>query len=173
VKKNTLATSKKAAVVSLLSGSTSLATQGSLKLGNVTYTAAAITKVLRAYVDAFDANIAEQAKAKSAHQAAVDADLAASPLVKLLDSFVRAMFGNDAEVLTDFGLAPRKAGTKTPAVLTQAAKKAAATRAARHTMGSVQKKSVTSNRDLVERPASPKGRLTQVSHTTRRGAPPR
>ncbi len=159
--KNTVASSKRPAVAALLAGfNKHLASQGSLKLGNATFTAAEVTKALQAFVDAFDANVAEEAKAKSTHQAAVSADVAVTPLVKLLVAFVRAVFGSDAQVLSDFGLAPHKAKTTKPAVLVQAAKKATATRAARHTMGSKQKKGVTgqtvtqSNGQLAPKPAS-------------------
>jgi hypothetical protein len=57
--------------------------------------------------------------------------------------FLRAAFGNQPDVLADFGLVPRKAAT--PLTVEQkatAAAKRAATRAKRNTMGAVQKKSV-------------------------------
>jgi lysylphosphatidylglycerol synthetase-like protein (DUF2156 family) len=53
------------------------------------------------------------------------------------------VYGNNVEVLTDFGLEPHKVAAKKPAVLVQASVKAKATRAARHTMGTAQKKGVT------------------------------
>ena len=57
--------------------------------------------------------------------------------------FVKAAFGKSPDVLADFGLQPKK--TSTPLTIDQkaaAAAKRAATRAARHTMGTKQKKNV-------------------------------
>jgi hypothetical protein len=58
-------------------------------------------------------------------------------------SFVKAAFGNAPDVLADFGLHPKKARTpQTVEAKAVSAAKRKATRAARHTMGSKQKKGV-------------------------------
>ncbi len=142
--KSTVASSKATEVEALLSGfSKYLGNQKSLMLGNATYTTTAVTKALQAFVDAYEALVAEKAKEQSARQAALAAEAAATPLVKLIGAYVRAVYGNNTEVLADFGLQPHKVAAKTPAVLVQASVKAKATRAARHTMGKAQKKGVT------------------------------
>ena len=80
-------------------------------------------------------------------EAKLSAERAKGPALRvfLLEfvSFVRATFGASPDTLADFGLKPKKV----PAPLTTeqkaaAAAKRAATRAARHTMGAKQKKSV-------------------------------
>jgi hypothetical protein len=57
-------------------------------------------------------------------------------------SFVKAAFGNQLDVLADFGLRPKARTPLTVEAKTAAAAKRKATRAARHTTGSKQKKSV-------------------------------
>jgi hypothetical protein len=85
--------------------------------------------------------------ARAATQAAVAVEAAQLPALRAIMSafvqFLRASFGNQPDVLADFGLEPRKAPT--PLTIEQkaaAAAKREATRTARNTMGPVQKKSV-------------------------------
>jgi hypothetical protein len=85
--------------------------------------------------------------AKAAAKAKVADELAqASPLrshMAAFVAFVKVAFGKSPDVLADFGLKPRK--TTTPLTIEQktvAAAKRKATRAARHTMGTSQKKKV-------------------------------
>ena len=81
-------------------------------------------------------------------------------LMAALESFVRATFSNSPDVLADFGLAPRKA--RAPLTVEDkvaAAAKGKATRVARKTMGSQQKKAV-------------KGTVTGVLVTPISAAPP-
>lgn len=63
-------------------------------------------------------------------------------LVKQYRAFVLATFGEDLNSLADFGLAPRKAAAKPPAVKVAAAQKARSTRQARGTKGKKQKKAI-------------------------------
>jgi hypothetical protein len=63
-----------------------------------------------------------------------------------LESFVRATFSNSPDVLADFGLTPKKARAPITVVdKAAAAAKRKATRVARKTMGSQQKKAVKGN----------------------------
>ena len=85
--------------------------------------------------------------ARAATKAKVAAMAAQLPALRIIMSafvqFLRAAFGNQPDVLADFGLEPKKAAT--PLTVEQkatAAAKREATRAARNTMGAVQKKSV-------------------------------
>ena len=59
-----------------------------------------------------------------------------------LTAFLMATFSRSPDVLAVFGLAPRKTTTPTVQVLAAAAAKREATRKARNTMGSKQRKAV-------------------------------
>ncbi len=74
-------------------------------------------------------------------------------------TFVKATFGNAPDVLADFGLHPKARAQLTVEAKTAAAAKRKATRAARHTMGSVQKRGV-------------KGAVTGIVVTPVTGTPP-
>ena len=85
--------------------------------------------------------------ARAATAAKVAAEAAQLPALRIIIGafvqFVRATFGNQPDVLADFGLQPKKAAT--PLTVEQkaaAAAKRKATRAARNTMGATQKKKV-------------------------------
>jgi len=65
-----------------------------------------------------------------------------SPVVKGLRQYVINAFGEASPVLADFGFTAPKKRVLTPEQKAAAAAKAKATRAARHTMGKVQKKDV-------------------------------
>jgi hypothetical protein len=94
---------------------------------------------LRSDVDTAKASV----KAKLAVE---QADMPAlRTLMSALVSFVKAAFGNAPDVLADFGLSPTTRTPLTAQAKVAAAAKRTATRAARHTMGSQQKKSVTGN----------------------------
>jgi hypothetical protein len=120
-----------------------LASAGQLTLAGSTFTPAQVAtqllKVVQLQQDVDDARAATTAKV-----AAMAAQLPALRIVmSAFVQFLRAAFGNQPDVLADFGLVPRKAAT--PLTVEQkatAAAKRAATRAKRNTMGAVQKKSV-------------------------------
>jgi hypothetical protein len=84
--------------------------------------------------------------AKAAYSAAVKAEeeelLQTQAVVNALRKTLLAMY-TDPSTLGDFGLSPPKKPNITPAQRVVAAAKAKATRKARHTMGSQQKKAVT------------------------------
>ena len=119
-----------------------LSTVTSVTIAGQSLTPAQIVQSLQTLVDLRTAVLAAQASAK----AKVSAETTQSPplraLMKALTAYVRASFLNSPEELADFGLQ-----TKAPALLTTEAKtaanaKRASTRAARHTMGSQQRKAV-------------------------------
>src|ERR1700722_9412847 len=70
---------------------------------------------------------------------------------------VLAAFSGQVDVLADFGLTPRKARVQTPEQLLVATAKAKATRAARHTMGKVQKAKITGDNPTGAPAGSPPG----------------
>ena len=92
---------------------------------------------LRSDVDTAKAN----ATAKIASEAAQRPSLLA--FQGALGTFVKAAFGSSPDVLADFGLAPKARAQVTVDGKAVANAKRAATRAARHTMGAKQKKSIT------------------------------
>ncbi len=120
-----------------------LANAGQLTLAGGTFTPAQVaTKLLEVVQLEQDVDAA-----RAATKAKVAAMAAQLPALRIIMSafvqFLRAAFGNQPDVLADFGLEPKKAAT--PLTVEQkaaAAAKRKATRAARNTMGPVQKKSV-------------------------------
>ncbi|MGD0530383.1 MAG: hypothetical protein ABSE49_34935 [Polyangiaceae bacterium] len=120
-----------------------LASAGQLTLAGSTFTPAQVATQLQTVVQLQQAVDA----ARAATKAKVAAMAAQMPALRTIMSafvqFLRASFGNQPDVLADFGLEPRKVAT--PLTVEQkatAAAKRAATRAKRNTMGAVQKKSV-------------------------------
>jgi len=117
-----------------------------LSVGGATFTVTALTALMQSFVDGRAAVDA----AKATATASVAADRAQAPskmaVMSAFETVVRGTFGNSADVLADFGLTPRK--RPTPLTAEQkavAVAKRAATRAARHTMGTVQKKDIKGN----------------------------
>jgi hypothetical protein len=118
-------------------------TVSSLAFGNASFTPAQVEASLQTLIDLRTAvdDARTVAKAKIVAEAAQAPSLRSQ--MAALVMFVKATFGNSPDVLADFGLKPRKA--RTPLTIGQkatAAAKRAATRAARHTMGTNQKKAV-------------------------------
>ena len=91
---------------------------------------------LRSDVDAAKATAAAKIVNEEAQAPALTALLSAQ------ESFVKVTFGTSPDVLADFGLAPKARATVTAQAKAAAAVKSAATRAARHTMGSRQKQGI-------------------------------
>jgi hypothetical protein len=91
---------------------------------------------LRSDVDASKATT----KAKIANEAAQRPALRA--FMSAFESFVKAAFGSSPDVLADFGISPKARTPLTVEAKAAAAAKRAATRAARHTVGSNQKKGI-------------------------------
>jgi hypothetical protein len=132
-------------VKQLVTGTAKHYPNGSQELffGGETRTVSAVAQLLQSFVDLREAVLAAQATSRTR----VAAEHARAPaLLAVIDeyvTFVRAAFGAQPDVLADFGLAPPKArATPTAEQKAAAAAKRASTRAARHTMGKNQKKSV-------------------------------
>jgi len=81
--------------------------------------------------------------AKAATLAQVAAENTEMPslrtFVRAYQAYLKVAFGTSPDVLADFGLAPKAQATPTAATKAAAVVKRSATRAARHTMGKVQK----------------------------------
>jgi hypothetical protein len=118
----------------------------SLQVGGATYTVSALTQLMQDFVDQRSAVQAS----KAATQARIQADRSQAParlaVIRDFVTVVRGTFGNSADVLADFGLAPIKAHAPLSAdKQAAAAAKRKATRALRKTMGKVQKKAIKSS----------------------------
>jgi len=115
----------------------------SVMLLGSSYTPAQITSKLQSIVTLRS----DVDTAKAATQAKLAAEASQLPalhgFVTAYESYLRGAYGSQPDVLADFGLQPKKARTPaTVAAKATAVAKRTATRAARHTMGSVQKKAV-------------------------------
>jgi hypothetical protein len=115
----------------------------SITLEGVDYTPTTLMALLQNAIKLADATVAARAawllavKTEQANTAQILGVLAA------LKAYVTLKFGSGAvDTQADFGFSPKKAVVKTAATKAEAAAKAVATRAARHTMGSEQKKTV-------------------------------
>jgi len=115
--------------------------------------------------------------AKAATKAKLAAEASQLPALRDLmiafESYLRGAYGSQPDVLADFGLQPKKVRTPATVVAKAAAlAKRAATRAARHTMGKVQKQAVkgdvtgvvltpvTASAPTVSTPSSPSAPVT-------------
>jgi hypothetical protein len=115
----------------------------SLVIAGVTVATKDIISTLQARI--VTSNTAQTTRAT--WQAAVAADRAERQKTKTFASGVRqavtVAFTGQIDALADYGLTPRKVAVITPAEKTARTAKALATRAARHTMGKVQKSKIT------------------------------
>jgi len=120
-----------------------LANAGQLTLAGGTFTPAQVATQLLQVVQLQQA-VDDARAATTAKVAAMAAQLPAlRTVMSAFVQYLRAAFGNQPDVLADFGLLPRKVAT--PLTVEQkatAAAKRAATRAKRNTMGPVQKEIV-------------------------------
>ena len=130
-------------------------------IDGTTYASADIVTKLEGRVNADNAVVA----AKAAWLAALkeDEDPEVTAFIGKLVQAVRIMYGNSPGILGDFGVAPPKARLVSTQTKVLAAAKGKATRVARHTMGSNEKKGI-------------KGSVTQVtvgsSGSSSDGSPP-
>jgi hypothetical protein len=114
-----------------------------LTVGGATYTVSQLTSLFQSFVDMRTATETAQAAAKAKLIAETAQAPALRGVISAFVAYVKASFGNSPDTLADFGLSPRKARTPMTAEQTATAVlKRNATRAARHTMGSKQKKEV-------------------------------
>jgi hypothetical protein len=133
-------------VRSLIAGTQVHYPTGQLIVGGVTYEPATLAQLLKSLGDAMA--VADGAKAKwhDALKSLRDEDAKVGPVVRAYQNYLVSSLGDSPSTLADFGLAPRK--VRAPLTVeekTAAAAKRKATREARHTMGTQQRKAVTGN----------------------------
>ncbi|HZU82318.1 MAG TPA: hypothetical protein VE987_05355 [Polyangiaceae bacterium] len=114
----------------------------SLLIGGTSYKTADIIATLQSRIDARNAAVSSRATWQAEVKADRDTRTKTKALVSGLRQALAVMFAGSIDALADFGLKPRKARVVTPEQKQAAALKAKATRAARGTMGSQQKKAV-------------------------------
>jgi hypothetical protein len=115
-----------------------------LNVGGATMTVTELTQVLQRFVDNREA--VESLKAALAAKLQLERTEGPGQLavIRSFETVVRGAFGNAADALADFGLAPLKARSAMTAEDTAiAVARRQATREARHTMGKNQKKKIT------------------------------
>ena len=117
-------------------------TLASLFINGATFKTADLIHALQARLDAAKNTLATRATWQEAVQAERDERAKSQTLVSGLRQALKVAFATSTESLADFGLTPRKQSVTTPEKKVAAAAKAKATRAARHTMGPQQKKTV-------------------------------
>jgi len=121
-----------------------LASVTTITLNGVDYTPTTLMALLQSFIDLADATVT----ARGVWLLAVQKEAAIHDQIMVvltaLKAYVTQKFGPGAvDTQADFGFSPKKTVVKTLETKTNAATLAKATRAARHTMGSVQKKAVT------------------------------
>jgi hypothetical protein len=112
------------------------------QVGGSSFTPAQVIEKLQTLV-----NLRQDVDAtKASTKAKLVAETAQMPALRTfmgtLVTFIKAAYANQPDVLADFGISPKARTPLTAAAKTAAAAKRKATRAARHTMGANQKKSV-------------------------------
>jgi hypothetical protein len=116
-----------------------------LTLAGQTLTTSQLADRIQQDIAASDATDKARAAWLTQVQAERSTHASLAPVLRSLRSLVIAQFGDSpdaGDVLADFGYSPRKVPERTAAAKAQSADKGRATRAARHTMGSQQKKKV-------------------------------
>jgi hypothetical protein len=114
-----------------------------LQIGGVTYTVDSLVAFLQQLVDQSTAVDAARAALNTKLQSEEATAASGDPVLRSLKSYILGTFGSAPTSLADFGLTPPKAHTPlTAAQKAVAAAKRKATRAARGTLGKVQKKDI-------------------------------
>src|SRR5258708_3616811 len=136
-------TSMKQRALDLIAGTQKHAPNGPLTLGSTSFTAQSLEQAFQSLVDA----IAAADAARAAWHAALGKMKATGanvvPVMQDYAAWVAVTYRSTATTLSDFGVAPRKVRTPlTTSAQAVAVAKRVSTRAARSTMGSVQKKAV-------------------------------
>jgi hypothetical protein len=114
-------------------------TVSSLIIGGTTFTTTDIIGILQLRIVVASTAVSTKATWQTAVKADQDEHAKTKTFVSGLRQALTVMFAGQIDALADFGLKPRKVRVTTPEQKAEAAAKARATRAARHTMGPKQK----------------------------------
>ncbi|MDP8998949.1 MAG: hypothetical protein M3O46_02440 [Myxococcota bacterium] len=119
-----------------------LQSASSLPLVGSTYTPADLVKLVQGRIDSANGSATAKANWRSSVVEDRTLNTKLTPVIRALRQHMINVFGVASPVLADFGFTPPKRATRTPEQKAASVAKAKATRAARHTMGKVQKKGV-------------------------------
>jgi hypothetical protein len=111
----------------------------SLFIGGASFKTADAIGILQARIDAASTAVSTRATWQTGVKADHDERVKTKTFVSGLRQALQVAFTGQIDALADFGLKPRKVRVTTPEQKAEAAAKAKATRAARHTMGPKQK----------------------------------
>ena len=117
-------------------------TLSSLVIGGTSYKTSDLIGILQTRIDARNSVVSSRATWQANVKADHDERAQTKTLVSGLRQALLVAFAGQIDALADFGLKPRKTRVVTPEEKTAAAAKAKATRKARNTLGSKQKKGV-------------------------------
>jgi hypothetical protein len=146
-----------------------LSSVATITLEGVDYTPTTLMALLQSGIDGADATVTARAAWLLTVQTEQALNAKILGVLAALKAYVTQKYGSGAvDTQADFGFSPRKTVVKTAAVKAEAATKAEATRTARHTMGSKQKKAVTGTSPAPE-PVTP---ATTPTTTTPAATPP-
>jgi hypothetical protein len=127
-----------------------------LVIGGAPHTPTELVTVLQGRIAARASAAAARAPWLAAVQAERDESDKTQSLVSGLRQAIRTAFASQVDLLADFGLKPRKAAApRTPEEKAASVAKARATREARHTMGSKQRKRITGTAPVAAPVAAP------------------
>jgi hypothetical protein len=127
----------------LIAGTQKHAPNGPLTLGSTSFTAPSLEQTLQSLVDAMTAADAARAAWQDALGKMKTTRANVVPVMQDYAAWVAVTYRSTPSTLADFGVAPRKARTPlTSSEQAVAVAKRVSTRAARNTMGNVQKKAV-------------------------------
>jgi len=147
------------AIQQLIAGIQKRLTSGSLVLVSKTYTGPQLVAVLQPLADALAVSIANRAVFRKSVADEKAAFAEAHAFLTVLHQAIYVSYGNAADALADFGLAPLTRHAPTAAVKAAAAAKARATRKARGEVGSRQQA-------LVDAPAPEAGTSNEPAAVT-------
>jgi hypothetical protein len=127
----------------LIAGTQKHPQNGSLTFGGASYTDAALIQLLQGLATATASADSAKASWQDALKNAGDAKAKVGPVIQAYRSWLVTTYGNAPALLADYGVTPRKVRAPLDTAQQAAAlEKRAATRAARHTMGTKQKKQI-------------------------------
>jgi hypothetical protein len=116
-----------------------------LVIGSRPYTTAQAIAIIQGLIDKLRAAVAARNAYKNAITESEAEIKTTQPFLRDLRHSLQITYGDSSATLGDFGLVPRKIGTRSPEVKLAAAEKLRATRKARNTMGPKQKKAIKGN----------------------------
>jgi hypothetical protein len=150
----------------LIAGTQMHAPNATFAFASTTFAAPALVQLFQSLVDALDAADAARARWQDALKNANDTRAKVDPFVKDYQAFVAITYAGTPSTLADYGVTPRKAPTPlTAQQKAAAAAKRKATRAARHTMGKVQKKGVKGTVIATVTPSAPTAAPASVAQS--------